>query len=93
MTSGDRLGMGGGAPPSLSPSQPARGAESHGASSRPILSMLRRRGSGGAGRARGVMASSIVQRVGPRIAFQAINNTRRQIFSLPPPNRKLHLAW
>jgi len=93
VTSGDRLGMGGGAPPSLSPSRPARWAGEHGASCRPILSPRRRRGSGGAGRARGVMASSIALRVGPRIAFQAINNTRRQIFSLPPPNRKLHLAW
>jgi len=87
------LGDGRGALLSLSLSRPARGAEGHGASSRPILSPCRRRGSGGAGRACGVMASSIVQRVGPRIAFQAFNNTRRQIFSLPPPNRKLHLAW
>ena len=87
------LGDGRGALPSLSLSRPARGAGEHGASCRPILSPCRRRGSGGAGRARGVMASSIALRVGPRIAFQAFNNTPRQIFSLPPLNRMLHLAW
>ena len=87
------LGDGRGALPSLSLSRPARWAESHGASWQPILSMLRRRGSRGAERARGVMASSIVQRVGPRFAFQAFNNTRRQIFCTPPPNRMLLLAW
>ena len=93
MTSGDRLGMGGVAAPSLSLSRPARATGEHGASCRPILSPCRRRGSGGAGRARGVMASSIALRVGPRIAFQAFNNTRRQIFCTPPLNRMLHLAW
>ena len=87
------LGDGRGAPLSLSLSQPARWAGEHGASSRPILSPCRRRGSGGAGRARGVMASSVALKVGPRIAFQAFNNTRRQIFCTPPLNRMLHLAW
>ena len=76
---------------SLPLSRPARGAEEHGASGQPILSMLRRRGPTGAGR--GSVCPEPVQRVGPRIAFQAINNTRRQIFCTPPLNRMLHLAW
>ena len=76
---------------SLPLSRPARGAEGHGASGQPILSLCRRRGLRGHGR--GPVCHEPMQKVGPRFAFQAFNNTRRQIFCTPPPNRMLLLAW